>query len=218
MNIYLIQIDEEHLVFYSEGSEDAGATVRRPGLRGWVEQKYLRLQNVLHESEGAIGSGVRRAWAWLQRRTHADESMLRSLRKATALRLHFPSRMQVNLVKIEWKAYLASRRRRHFFWFILNALVSPLTVLLAPLPGPNVIGYWFLYRAICHLLALSGISQADKLPIEYLPSEILDERVGKTDSEAIARIAQMLSLVGLQEFVQRTVVSERKLANSPVAV
>ncbi len=34
--------------------------------------------------------------------------------------------------------------------------VAPLTVLLAPLPGPNLIGYWFAYRAVHHGLILHG--------------------------------------------------------------
>ncbi|MEJ7711591.1 MAG: hypothetical protein WKF84_17425 [Pyrinomonadaceae bacterium] len=38
--------------------------------------------------------------------------------------------------------------------------MAPIPLVLAPVPGPNVIGYWFWYRAICHALALMGIRRA----------------------------------------------------------
>jgi hypothetical protein len=59
---------------------------------------------------------------------------------------------------------------------VLYALVAPPSVILAVLPGPNVIGFWFAYRAIHHGLVVWGISRArrERVPIELYALETLD--------------------------------------------
>lgn len=211
MKVYLFSLDDERCVFYSEGPEilDAAtvvATAPRTGLRGWVERKYRSLQLVLTESEKGVGLRVRRIWEWLQKRTYPDEPLLRSLRGVRDVELnHPPSFTEDETCKL-WKEYLKSRQGRHAFWFVINALVSPVTVLLAPLPGPNVIGYWFIYRAVCHWLARLGARQARKneqVETKFQPAEALDGSFGVADEERIASLSSTLSLQGLGAFIER---------------
>ncbi len=93
----------------------------------------------------------RALWDNLQNRMPDDEGMLIRLRDASELQIYHPPRSQVRRLQNVWVDYMARCRRRHLPWFVVNALLAPISVLLAPFPGPNLIGYWFLYRgcAIC---------------------------------------------------------------------
>ena len=61
-------------------------------------------------------------------------------------------------------------------WLIVNGVIAPFSVLFAILPGPNLIGYWFAYRAIHHSLVVWGIRrvQRNKIPTELHPIAALD--------------------------------------------
>ena len=55
-------------------------------------------------------------------------------------------------------------------------MIAPISVLFAILPGPNLIGYWFAYRAIHHSLVVWGIRRVrrNKIPTELHPIRALD--------------------------------------------
>lgn len=217
MKVYLLYLDDGRHVFYSEGPEtpDAGESAAAAGggqgLRAWAERKYQSLQTTLGRAESGVGLHMRRAWQWLQRRAAPDESMLRSLRNASELQLYHPSMMKEDEARLLWSGYLKERGRGHAFWLVLNALVTPLTVLLAPVPGPNVIGYWFLYRAICHLLAWLGVRRAIRARglVGFFPSDALDGAFSASDDERLGRVSELFGLKQLDGFVARASEAKR---------
>jgi len=94
---------------------------------------------------------------WLERRAHPDEALLVRLASATTLAVRHPPGWTFEEAADVWSSFAARARRRHRRGLLLNLLVSPLTVLLAPLPGPNFVGYWFVYRAWRHGRILFGL-------------------------------------------------------------
>ena len=209
MKVYLLNLDGGRCVFYSEGPEavaESETAAPRKGMRGWAERRYKSLQAVLTESEKGVGLRVRRVWEWLQKRIPPDEPLLRALRGVSAVVLNHPQTFTEEETRALWQAYLKSRQGRHMFWFIINALVSPLTLLLAPLPGPNVIGYWFVYRAVCHMLARLGARNArsEQVTTGFLANGELDGAFGAQDEERIASLSSSFGLQGLDDFVKRT--------------
>lgn len=209
MKVYLLPLGDDESLFYSEGAEvDAGEVELaepRTGVRGWAEQRYKSLQVVLNESERGVGLRVRRMWEWLQKRTAPDEPLLRSLRGAQAVELVYPASLTEDAARERWDDYLASRSRRHLFWLIINAIVIPLTLLLVPLPGPNLIGYWFVYRAVCHLLARLGSRRArhGEVATVFVASSELDDTFAAADDERIAQVEASFGLNGLGAYLQR---------------
>jgi hypothetical protein len=209
VKVYLLPMADEECLFYLEGAELAGeaevAGPERGGVRGWAERKYKSLQVVLTESERGVGLRVRRAWEWLQKRTAPDEPLLRSLRGAESIELFYPSSLSAAAVRERWADYLTSRSHRHTFWLVINSIISPLTVVLAPVPGPNVIGYWFVYRAVCHLLARLGIRRAlrGEVPTELSPSGLLDGTFAAATGERIASVEAGFDLKGLGLYLER---------------
>lgn len=224
MKIYLLSLDSGRCVFYSEGPEavvESETAVPRRGVRGWVERKYKSLQVTLNESEKGVGLRMRRAWEWLQKRISPDEPVLRSLRGVSEIELYYPLAFTEEETRTLWREYLKGQQGRHTFWFVANALVSPLTLLLAPLPGPNLIGYWFVYRAVCHLLARLGARNArsDQVTTAFLSSSALEGSFGVADVERIASLSARFGLYGLDSFIKRMAAKQKnRRRKTPLAV
>jgi hypothetical protein len=226
VKIYLLNLESTRYVFYSEGPEtiaEAAAIVAAPrrGLRGWAERQYKRLQVLLTESEKGVGLRVRRIWEWLQKRIPPDEPVLRSLRGVRAIKLYHPLILTEEEARRLWNGYLKSQQGRHTFWFVTNALASPLTLVFAPLPGPNVIGYWLVYRSVCHLLARLGARNArgEQVATEFLSTDALDGSFGITDGERIESLSSSHGLKGLDDFIKRiTAKKSGERRKAPLAV
>ncbi len=226
MNFYLLRLDDERCIFYSEETEASAAKDNRglsddyakkgDGARAYVERKYKSLHSTLTESESGVGLRMRRLWEWLHERTSPDESALRRLRHASQITMCYPSSVDEETARALWMNYLASRGRRHLWWLSINALVAPVVLLLLmPIPGPNVIGYWFVYRAVCHALARMGVRHAknNDCPTHFVANGALDSFVG-IDEEQRTRLANALDLKYLSPFIKH-IVSER---HAPLAL
>jgi Mitochondrial K+-H+ exchange-related len=210
LKVFLLQLDHDNSIFYSEGPEnvaEAAAEHRSDGIRGWAEQKYDNIQRILTESEQGIGLRMRRAWEWLQKRTESDELLLRALRGADNVKLHHSKETLPEAAVETWNNYLNRRNRKHITWLTVNAIIIPLTLLLAPIPGPNVIGYWFVYRAFCHVFAIMGLRRArdGELKVECFESEHLDGYWNNPDEKQVSRLASTYGLTQFDEFVRRTI-------------
>jgi hypothetical protein len=148
---------------------------------------------------------MKRAWDWLERRMHPDEPLLAALRSAPTIEVHHASSLASTDARTLWSCYLRGRMRRHLLWLVFDGALAPLTVLLAPLPGPNLIGYWFAYRALRQLLMLLGIRRASSGRVETMfhPVEDLDGPGGPGREQWLARAATHYELKGLPDFVAR---------------
>ncbi len=228
LKVYLLHLDQTRTIFYSEepergAAEESDATVPPPGdARGWVEHKFQSLQTKLNESEQGIGLRMRRVWEWLHRRTSPEEVLLRRLRNVSSVELFHPATLTAERAREMWSDYLARRQRYHRIWLTANLLTTPVTLLLAPIPGPNIIGYWFLYRAICHVLALLGIQRVraggDLSTMIFHASAALDEPLAGSHAEHIARIAANFGLTGLEDYLTRVAAKGVGARDTPLAV
>ncbi len=228
MKVYWLYDDGDQPIFYSEplqseADETAQSAVARgelrEGLRSWAVVRYKSLQKVLQESESGLGLHLRRTWEWLQARISPHESLPRSLRLATSVELYYPTRVTEEEAKEAWSRYLGARWRYHILWFAVNALIAPLTIILIWVPGPNVIGYWFVYRAVCHVLAMLGLRRARLGEIEthFHSSDLLDDNRLET-SEEIALLGTKLELKELEAFIKRARVKRFSDEDTTLAV
>jgi hypothetical protein len=222
LRVFLLRLDEDRILFYSEAVERSTeadkVTSSRRGIPGWIERKYLNLQKVLTESEEGIGLRVRRMWDWLHRHVGIDESILMSLRHGESLELHYPADFSAQEAVESWSRYLSSRYRRHLLWLIVDGLMSPLTLLLAPFPGPNVVGYWLVYRSVCHLLAAIGIRNARKKSesLRLVQEPLLDGYWLAPDESRIKVVSEALNLHGLHEYLARVGSNANRVEHSSI--
>lgn len=168
VKIYLLSIDGRRCFFYADESEppddqqecDDSRQVDRPRWRAWLRDRWCRVQDGLHHSEVGAVRWARNVWIWMHSWAHPDEAMLSRLRSARRIELHHPAgRPGVQVLGL-WHEYLDHRWWRHVLWTTANGLIAPPALLtLWILPGPNIIGYWFAYRAVHHALIVRGITR-----------------------------------------------------------
>jgi len=183
VKIYLLSIDRRRCFFYANESEppdheqegDAASGARGAGWRGRLRDRWHRLRSVWEHSEAPAVRWTRRAWDWMHSWVHPDEVMLSRLRSAHRIELYHPASRGAEEVRELWDAYLRHRWWRHLLWMSTNALAAPPALaLLWPLPGPNVIGYWFAYRAIHHALIFRGIRRVRSGRVEVVLHPVAD--------------------------------------------
>jgi hypothetical protein len=184
VKIYLLLIDHARFFFYADesaGSDDRdhsddSLTARRTSVRGWILAKYDRFRSAWQHADSGALQWMRQLWDWLHTWTHPDEAMLARLWSARRVDLHHPATRGGDEVVAVWKDYLRQQWRRHFVWLVVNSVIAPISLLFAILPGPNLIGYWFAYRAVHHALVIWGIRrvQRNTMPTELHPIEALD--------------------------------------------
>lgn len=193
MKIYLLLIDHERFFFYADHAaalEDETEGIEPPspprsGVRGWLLVRYQKFRTAWQQGEAGAIAWVRAVWDWLHSLAHPDEAMLARLRSARTIELHHPASRSGDEIHRTWRGYLSQEWWRHLLWFSVNGLLAPPTVAtLWILPGPNLIGYWFAYRAVHHALVLWGIRRVwrEEIPTRLRAVEALDLPIER-DSE-----------------------------------
>jgi hypothetical protein len=195
VKVYLLLVNDEKFFFYSDDSEADESREDDPtlhsGIQGWLRRRWHRFQTSFNESDARVARWMRRCWDWLHSLTRPDESMLVRLRAARRIHLVHPASHGAANVATIWRDYLARRWRAHAVSLSYNTLIAPAALaLLWPLPGPNLIGYWFAYRAVHHWLILRGIGSVmnGRIVTDYHADTMLDQPV-KRDADGKARHA-----------------------------
>jgi len=196
VNVYLLLIDDERFFFYSaEDEEDEADKLVVPAgsdetwrarLTARLSKRLERLKGSWQHAETGLLGKVRHCWDWLHTFIHPQESLLVRLYWVKRIDLYFPKSKSAD-VRAIWQGYLRGRFWHHLIWLGVNALIVPFVAVLAILPGPNVIGFWFTYRAIHHALIALGIRRArrEQVTTVFIPSEALDQSVNR-DAEGNA--------------------------------
>lgn len=196
----MLSIDDERFFFFAADSElahaddeDSGLPAPpRSGVRKWLHERLAKFKSAWHDAGSGALYWMRRVWDWLHTLVRPDEAMLARLRSVRRINLHHPAARSEVDVRAHWQTYLTRQRRRHLFWLGFNAVIAPISVILAILPGPNLIGYWFAYRAVHHTIVVWGISRVRRnlVPTELYSLESLDLPI-ELDGEGKARHAAL---------------------------
>jgi hypothetical protein len=209
LKIYLLLIDHLQFFFYSDESEAAEdpddvdeSSTPPSGVHGWLVARYKKFRSAwLHANSGTL-LWMRRSWDWLHSWAHPDEAMLARLWSARRVDLHHPASRPADQVISIWNVYLSQQWRRHLFWLTCNGIIAPVAIVtLWILPGPNLIGYWFAYRAIHHLLVVWGIRkvQRNQVATELHSIAALDLPIERTDDGKFSHLALTGRAAGLEE-------------------
>ena len=193
----MLLVNDEEFIFYFDDSEidESGEEkpVARSGIRASLVSHWQKLERNLRDAKGGVARWVWQSWEWLHSRVRPDEAMLARFRSTGRIDLHHPAGRPENDVSHIWSDYLAEREHRHNGYLACNAIIAPFALaLLWPLPGPNLIGYWFAYRAVHHWLVVRGIKvvRRGKIPTCCHGEPALDQPVtwsedGKAGHKAI---------------------------------
>jgi hypothetical protein len=89
----------------------------------------------------------------------AEQRLLWQLRGKDAVLLVYPDDVTEAQARQLLKRSLQRDWERHRFWLVVDSLGAAGSALLILLPGPNFIGYYFLFRIVGHFLSLRGARQ-----------------------------------------------------------
>lgn len=161
---------------YCEPSDDdqsaVGEAAEGPGFLARMRQRFsemlraaevARARNARGEYD-PIDTWWERARAWVLAKVAdavAEQRLLWNLRHHTSARLHHPPDMSGDEALALMRASMVRDRDRHFRWLVIDAiLMLVLGVGLFFVPGPNVLGYYYVFRVVGHYLSWKGAKQA----------------------------------------------------------
>jgi hypothetical protein len=170
--VYLVPIGSGRFDLYTEPADDSAPARPARDRAGFVQRTRQRLHDrwrraldtATHGAHGADAEPgrVARARDWAVRRiaeSIAEQRTLWSLRTVTAAVMCFPANLSEASAAATRDALLSHAQRHHRIWLLANVVGVLVTAALMLLPGPNVIGYYFLFRVVGHFLSWRGATQ-----------------------------------------------------------
>lgn len=220
MKVFLIPLGPTDHVPYAEPAEAAGATPTTQG-RGFfagVSQKFRDVIAAAEQSRrtrhedvpGGWGQRLKR-WSlcWIADRI-AEQRLLWQLRGCEQATLVFPSDLDETRALDLLRGELKRDGDRHARWLVIDGVLFILSGVLALVPGPNVIAYYFAFRVVGHYLSRRGAHDGlERVAWTLERSSDLHELRGALHLEPEARhvrlhdIAARLDLPHLTTFVER---------------
>jgi len=218
MQVFLIPIGPDRYEPYYEPVEGDDAPAADEA--GWLARQRRRLAEMLREAEAErhrrqdsvteVPAGVgarlkRKSMAWIVERA-AEQRLLWHLRSAPAATLHAPDDLGAGEALRIMIAGLKRDADRHFRWFLLNLVLLAVSGIFFFIPGPNLIGYYFTFTTVGHLLAWRGATRGvTRVDWQVTPSPDLTGlraalRLPAHDQEP--RLQELSSRLGLQHLAR----------------
>jgi hypothetical protein len=222
MDVFVIPVAADRYELYYEQPIDQ-AVPDEPASTGVFARLQRRFSELLraaeeHRHEGRERTGATRSWtrrlqdqmmSWIAKRV-AEQRLLWNLRNQERVVAVHPSDTAFDAVLPHIQQTLQRDFERHRFWLVIDTTGLIVSGLLAIVPGPNLLAYYFLFRAGGHLLSMRGASHGRRrVAWEGRPCEPLDElrevlKMPRRDRRGrVQRIAATLHLRHLTTFFER---------------
>ncbi len=221
MDVFLVPVGIERYELYCEHQDHDVAPQEPP--RGAAKRVIHTFREMLAEAERerrkephererprSIAARVKkRTMRWVAE-SIAGQRLLWQLRKRDAANLFHPDDLSDVHAREILRRSLNADFERHRFWLAIDSLLALGSVALILLPGPNVIGYYFLFRMVGHFLSVRGARNAmvkvawsvqQSAPLSALRPLI--EVPSAERAERVREVAVALKLDHLTSFFQR---------------
>jgi K+-H+ exchange-related protein len=228
MTIYLVPVGGSRYQLYVEIPVEEAVGEAPAQSTGWIAKLVHRFQSMLHEAERARlrresgepddASGL---WHAIMRRVAeaiAEQRLLWNLRHQTRATVRHPDDMSGADALREVRAEFSRDNSRHFRWMIIDGVIMVVTaIVLTLIPGPNLIAWYFTFRAIGHFLSWRGARRGLK-QVEWSAESCKELSLvrpalnlhGPDRRTRLREIGESLDLKHLAGFVERVFVQKRK--------
>jgi hypothetical protein len=224
MDVFVIPIAGDRYELYCEpsGEIDAAAEgIPASGLFGRLRHRFSVMLRAAEERRRGEAARVTRSWfgelsdtllGWVAERI-AEQRLLWNLRREQAAVAVHPPDLTFEQVLTLIKRTLQRDYDRHRLWLVIDAIGLVVSGLLALIPGPNVVAYYFAFRVVGHWLSMRGAVQGLRRvswsgrpcpPLTELRDAVLMESAAR--DARVHDIASRLRLPHLRNFVERVVV------------
>jgi hypothetical protein len=219
MDVFVIPIGLERYELYCESPVEAPSL--EPDSTGIIGRLRHRFAVMLHEAEegrhgGAPSTAVtrrarvqERIMAWVAERI-AEQRLLWNLRREVEVAATHPQDMTFDQVMTFVRGTLQRDYGRHRIWLGIDGLLLIASAALIPIPGPNIVGYYFAFRVVGHWLCVRGALQGlrrvnwtgqPSAPLSDLREAVLLE--GEARDRRVHEVAERLALPHLSTFFTR---------------
>ena len=232
MDVYLVpvgrdrhELDREVPDSPDPDSPDNEAQVPEAQSRGFFRRLRQRFGEMLAEAErerrqphtanpevGWAGRFKRQTLRWVAE-SIAEQRLLWLLRKETGAHLFYPHDLDKDVAMAIVRSQLGRDFDKHRFWMIVDTLGFIASGLLALVPGPNLLAYYFAFRMVGHYFSLRGARQGLRFitwhvvpcePLTALRAAIALEP--ELRGRSVRDIASQLRLENLATFFERTAI------------
>lgn len=226
MDVFLVPVGADRYELYCEEPDEPDDIdgAEPPGFfrRTWhrIRQQLAEAERARdreappHPHDGAPAGFLARVkartlrWAaeWI-----AEQRLLWQLRSRDAVCLVYPDDIAEPQARELLKRSLQRDWERHRFWLAIDGLGLIASGALVLVPGPNVLGYYFVVRTVGHYLSLRGARQGltgvtwsvrpntDLASLRTIVDQAPDDR-----DDRVREIAGRLNLERLARFFQRS--------------
>lgn len=170
MDVFLVPVSADRHELYCESDAADEAEPPAAGRESWWRRQVTRFRAAVREAEAerrrqdrGEHSDRRGIAAWTMARIAeavAEQRLLWRIRTETAVTLVHPFYVNGDDALALMRRELAADARRHLRWTGIDGLLA---LVLGPglffVPGPNVIGWYFFFRAIGHFFSWKGARQ-----------------------------------------------------------
>jgi hypothetical protein len=225
MDVYLVPIGRDRHELYCEVPDEPEADDAPEPPKGFFRRLRLRFSEMLAEAErerlqtrqapadrGWAARVKRRTMCWVAE-SIAEQRLLWHLRRQTDATLYYPDDLDESAAMSILRSQLSRDFDKHRFWLIIDGILFAISGLLALLPGPNLLAYYFAFRLVGHYLSMRGARQGLKfMTWRAEKSAPLAELRRAIDLEPSVRegrvreVADRLRLEHLATFFERTAV------------
>lgn len=219
MDIFLVPVGDGRHELYCE--VPAAAPVDDGPSSGWMRRQVRRFRSMLAEAEderlrrergeASTETGLSR---WVLRKLAeviAEQRLLWNLRGESAACLVHPADLESPAALALMRTAMTADHAKHRRWMIVDIVITSITgPVFFMVPGPNVLSWFFAFRALGHYYAMRGASRAlTEVDWHTRPSADLSSlraALGLGGAERrtrLAEIAEALGLKALPGFVER---------------
>jgi hypothetical protein len=168
MKVYLVPAARDRHELYCEVRSAPPVEEARAGtLRGRLIESFRRMLDEGESErqgqatdEASRRGRIRRAITRRVAEAVAEQRLLWHLRHETSVQLMYPDDLSEPDAVAKARALIAADYGKHRKWCVIDALVTAVTgPAFFFVPGPNVISWYFAFRAVGHYFAMRGAAQ-----------------------------------------------------------
>lgn len=221
LTVYLVPAARGRYELYSEppdGDDEAHVPAEMPGrFRRWLlgasRQWHEWVERARHGADEGRFARLRDQVIRALAESIAEQRTLWALRHPTAVSARFPRPLDAVRAKAVVTGVLSHARRHHLRWLIVDLLIFVGSGALMPIPGPNVVAFYFAFRVVGHWQSWRGAKQGLAVATwTYEAEDGLSELADLVDLPREARaarveaIAERLNLQKLSAFFDRVAI------------
>lgn len=199
----------EHQDHGSEPDEPSRGPARKlvRNFREMLAEAERERRKAPHERErprSFAGRVKARTMRWVAE-SIAEQRLLWQLRTRDAATLVYPEDLVEAHAREILRRSLNTDFERHRFWLAIDTLLGLGSIALVLLPGPNLVGYYFLFRMVGHYLSVRG-ARKGIVTIAWsvqpsAPMSALRQLIGVPRAERADRVKEIADALGLEHLV-----------------